>query len=334
MDGLFPGDHPLRVAQELQVLAPETIVTGEGIMEGSYPNRLRVWDRPAPVLLPEPLEPTEEGWAGGAVLAASESPAAAAQLFARETMQSHPRSSQHLPAEAEPFTLQWFLSIENQRHGRHGRWLPRLLEFAKHSGETLLGLGPGLGTDWLQYARHGAAVVVCNSSASQLALVRRNFELRGLAGRFLHCSPAVLPLDSASIDVACLSDLVHGLADPQSVIVETYRVLKPGGKVLVVTAARYDVDFWCRRWLFWPGWFRRRGMGPELCQRRFSARGLRRLFGQFVDHRVHKRQLRRSEVPHLLRVLPLPLLERWMGRVLVLKAFKPLYSARPAQAAA
>ena len=51
------------------------------------------------------------------------------------------------------------------------------MEFAKHSGETLLGLGNGLGTDWLQYARHGAAVIVCSSSAEQLALTRRNFEL-------------------------------------------------------------------------------------------------------------------------------------------------------------
>ena len=43
----------------------------------------------------------------------------------------------------------------------------------------------------------------------------------------------------------------------------------------------------------------------------------------------------RSEaVPHLWRWLPLPLLERLMGRVLVLKAFKPLSAALPAQAAA
>jgi ubiquinone/menaquinone biosynthesis C-methylase UbiE len=239
-----------------------------------------------------------------------------------------------LAADTEPYTLQWFLSIENQRYGRHGRWIPRLLEFAKHSSETLLGLGPGLGTDWLQYARHGATVVACNSSASQLALVRRNFELRGLKGRFLHCAPAALPLESASIDVACLSDVLQGLPDPQGLIGETYRVLKPGGKVLVVTSARYNVDFWCQKWLFWDRWFHQHRPAPADYGRQFSARGLRRLFGQFVNHRLHKRQLRRSEVPHLLRVLPLPLLERWMGRVLVLKAFKPLFTALPTQAAA
>ena len=31
-----------------------------------------------------------------------------------------------------------FLEIEAQRFARRGRWIPRLLEFTKHSGETLL----------------------------------------------------------------------------------------------------------------------------------------------------------------------------------------------------
>ena len=52
-----------------------------------------------------------------------------------------------------------------------------------------------------------------------------------------------------------------------------------------------------------------------------------RLFGRFAEQRVYKRQLRRSEAPHLWRWLPLPLLERLIGHVLVLKAFKPLSAA-------
>jgi len=128
--------------------------------------------------------------------------------------------------------------------------------------------------------------------------------------------------------------LLQTVANPQPVIDEVYRVLKPGGKVLVVVAARYDVDFWCPKWLFWERCFRRSGSTAENQTARYSARELRRLFSRFVEPRVHKRQLRRSEVPHLWRVLPLPLLERWMGRVLVLKAFKPLFSALPVPAAA
>jgi SAM-dependent methyltransferase len=224
---------------------------------------------------------------------------------------------------AEPYSLQWFLDIENQRHGRQGRWIPRLLEFARHAGEALLGLGHGLGTDWLQYARHGAAVVVCSPSPEQLTLIRRNFELRGLTGCFLHTSFTALPLESASIDVACVSSLLHEVADPAAVIDEIARVLRPGGKVLAVTPARYDVDYWTD--IAFPWWRWVGGRRPENAPaRRFSARSLRRLFSRFVEHRFYKRHLRRREVPHLWRWLPLPLLERLLGRVLVMKAFKPV----------
>ncbi len=74
----------------------------------------------------------------------------AQRLYAFEAL--YPSVPRRVDEQPEPYSLQWFLDIQNQRHSKHGRWIPRLLEFAKHSGETLLGLGHGLGTDWVQYA--------------------------------------------------------------------------------------------------------------------------------------------------------------------------------------
>jgi ubiquinone/menaquinone biosynthesis C-methylase UbiE len=295
-------------------------------MDGSCPSKLRVWDGSLSVA-PDLLAQGGYNWSG------PHNPAEFAErLFACETLET---GKARLGADegAEPYTLQWFLTIENQRHGCQGRWIPRLLEFAKHQGETLLGLGNGLGTDWLQYARHGATVVVCSPSATQLALIRRNFELRGLPGRFLHASPHSLPLEGASIDVACISNLLQETEEPRAIVEEVYRVLKPGGKVLAVTPARYHVDFWSRAIFFWQRWLRRT---QPSCSGdvQFSARRLRRLFHRFTEPRVYKRQLRRSEVPHVWRWLPLAFLERLMGRVLVFKAFKPLSAAITLQAAA
>jgi SAM-dependent methyltransferase len=285
-------------------------------MEGPSPGKLQLWDGWAELaqdlLETEPLRSVP----------GPHHPAEFAQrLYACEALKPPvPRGE-----AAEPYSLQWFLDIETQRHSRQGRWIPRLLEFAKHPGETLLGLGHGLGTDWLQYARHGAGVVVCSPSSEQLALIRRNFELRGLSGRFLHTSFAPLPLESASIDVACVSNLLHEVPQPQVIIDEIYRVLKPGGKVLAVTHARYDVDFWFHAVFPWVRWLYRTRPAPVAS--RFSARDLRGLFGRFVEHHLYKRHLRRREVPHVWRWMPLPLLERLMGRVLVIKAFKPVSAA-------
>ena len=281
-----------------------------------YPRKLQLWEGWMPSLVPG---------SPPARAAAPHGDAFAARLFAAEAMQPG-----RTPREAaEPFSLQWYLEAEGVRYGRHGRWLPRLLEFGKHSGETLLGLGDGLGADWVQYARCGALVTACCASADAAAVVHRNFELRGLHGRFLAANPARLPLEPASIDVVCVNNLLHAAPDPAVLVAEVYRVLKPGGKVLVVTPARHDVDYWTRC-LPWRGWLRRSAEGP----RGFSRRGLRRLFAGFIEHRIHKRHLRRSEIPHLFRWLPLPVLERLMGRFLILKAFKPLSAAMSLQMAA
>ena len=246
----------------------------------------------------------------------------AQKLFAFEALQPQPAPPRD--PEPEPYSLQWFLDIENQRHSRHGRWIPKLLEFAKHTGENLLGLGHGLGTDWAQYARHGAHVTVCSPALPQLELVRRNFELRGLDGRFVCADPTRLPLDSCSVDVACLSSLHHGIDHPEAVVEEVFRVLKPGGKVLAVTPARYDVDFWKRTLFPWRRWIWPERRHPVRSRHRYSARQLCGLFDRFGDHHVRKRQLRRSELPHVWRWFPTAVMARLMGRVLVLKAFKPV----------
>jgi ubiquinone/menaquinone biosynthesis C-methylase UbiE len=287
-------------------------------MADSYSRKMQLWEswRPALIKGPGPPKLAERSLPGASPLEFAE------RLYIAETLQSNHR---HREA-AEPFSLQWFLDIENARHGRHGRWIPRLLEFAKHRGETLLGLGNGLGTDWVQYARHGAEVVACCSSAEQLALIQRNFELRNLRGLFLHANPRAIPLESASIDVVCATNLLQDIPDPSAVIDEIYRLLKPGGKVLAVLPARFDIDFWRRRFLPWHAWLLPR-TSPNPPATSFSARALRQLFGRFVEAHVSKRHLRRSEIPHLWRWMPHPLLERVLGRLLVLKAFKPLSAA-------
>jgi ubiquinone/menaquinone biosynthesis C-methylase UbiE len=294
-------------------------------MDGSFAHNLQVWaepataevaDRPARAAAPSPRPLPIE---------------AADELFAQETLRTL-RDVRRRPVPEEPFSLAWYERAEKLRHERNGRWLPKLLEFGKHGGETLLGLGDGLGTDWVSYARHGSSVTVCTPSAEQLALVRRNFELRGLAGQFLHAPAWHLPLGDATIDVVCLHGVLPEAEDPQRVVAELYRVLRPGGKVLAVVPARYDVDFWVDAWFPWQRWFRRRPAGPS--PRRYAARGLRQEFAPFVEHRVYKRHLRRGDVPQVWRWLPNSWLERSLGRLLVLKAFKPVSAARPVRAAA
>jgi SAM-dependent methyltransferase len=285
-------------------------------------GELRLWDASRSARVRGPAPP-------GAVTAA---PASLAEELATQEILRAPTS----PREpVEPLSLQWFQELQAIRHNRQGRWIARLLEFGRHSGERLLGLGCGLGSDLVEYARHGAEVLAACPSAEQLALVRRNFEVRGLRGLFLHANPVTLPLESASIDVICLNGLGDPPAEPAPLVDELYRLLRPGGKLLAVVPAHYDIEYW-RRWLpgaepHAPGF-----AGGLLARsaRRWRARELKQLFGRFSEPRICKRHLRRNEVPHLWRWLPVALLERLAGRLLVFKGFKPVSSAIAFQAAA
>jgi SAM-dependent methyltransferase len=134
------------------------------------------------------------------------------------------------------------------------------------------------------------------------------------------------------MDVACLTQLPAVPAEISRLLDEVYRVLKPGGKVLALAPALYDVDFWSRVLYPWKRWLVSREASHD--QPRYTARQLKNHFARFVEHRVHKRHLRRGDVPHIWRLLPSSVLERLVGRCLVVKAFKPLSAAIPTALAA
>jgi SAM-dependent methyltransferase len=251
-------------------------------------------------------------------------PAEARRLAAQELLRPIAVRPGH--RELEPFSRGWFEELEFKRYAPHGAWLRKVLEFTRHPGESLLMVGAGVGTDALQYQRHGTDVTVCVTPADRPELVRRNFALRGLAVRLVHAgAEPALPFERGAFDLAYLNLLYAPPADAAAMADELYRVLKPGGKAFVLAPARFDAGFWQDILVPFRRWYRPR---VELTDApRYTARNLRRAFARFSEHRVGKRHLRRSELPHLWRWAPVSALARVMGRVLVLRAFKPVAAA-------
>lgn len=251
-------------------------------------------------------------------------------LASRETWRPFP--SRRPVSLHEPYSLAWFLDIEERRYSRHGRWIPKLFEFNRHRGDQVLGLGSGLGTDWVQYARGGASVYYCSPKFDETMLVRRHFERYELPGKFATAPLEALPYADESMDVVCLSALASTIGQPMdSVIAEIFRVLRPGGKVLAAVPARHDVQYF--ESICFP-WRRLAQQGANSEQNVYDGRSLKRHFARFGEIRLFKRHLRRSDIPHVWRWMLLPVLERLMGRYLILKGFKPLINSRTLAAAA
>ena len=94
-------------------------------------NKLEVWDSPG-VAVQDIFGLTEEELVdSGTTLRGPHHPREFAQkLYAFESLHPQPAAAPPPPVPSEPYSLQWFLDIENQRHSRHAKWIPKLLEFA------------------------------------------------------------------------------------------------------------------------------------------------------------------------------------------------------------
>lgn len=239
------------------------------------------------------------------------------------------RPPSYLPTrhDRDPFSPAWFDELDKKRYARHGAWLPGALEFGRHPGESVLLLNPGVGTDAVNYLRHGSEVTAAAGPADHPDLIRANLARAGLAARVVPVDGPTLPFPDGRFDVAVLNAL-DGPAAPAD---ELLRVLKAGGKLIGLFPARYDAGYWQDLLLPLQHLYWRRPADPTSAPKA-SAAGLRRQFPGFEGHRVRKRHLRRGELPHPCRLLPLPVLEWLVGRVLVLKAFKPLPPPKPASA--
>jgi SAM-dependent methyltransferase len=174
--------------------------------------------------------------------------------------------------------------------------------------------------------RHGTEVTIAAMPVDHPDLIRGNLARHGLTARIAPVAEGRLPFPDGTFDVAVWNALFDPGREHSPTTDELFRVLKAGGKVIGLFPAHYDAGFWQDIFMPLQRLYWRRPPDPTSAPKT-TRRELVRTFARFANHRVRKRHLRRSELPHLWRVWPLTLLERLIGRVLVLKAFKPL-SAR------
>jgi SAM-dependent methyltransferase len=245
----------------------------------------------------------------------------ACDLAARELMR--PPGERGGGRDLEPLSRAWFEEIEQKRYSRAGEWLPRVLEFSRHRDESLLMLGPGLGSDAIQYLRHGTQVTLAVTPADPMDAIRRNFAHRGLEPKFAALAAgSPWPFANGQFDLAYWNVLHAAPDDLAPILGEIVRILKSGGKLFLLAPARFDVDRW-QRWLLPIRRLFVSPSDPHTAPKR-TARELRRLCAGFDRVSIVQRQLRRSELPPLWRAIPPSLLERIAGRVLALRATKPI----------
>lgn len=244
----------------------------------------------------------------------------------------------HYVKNIQPHTLNWFLEVERYRYGEYAPWMPELMEFSQHAGKKLLEIGAGMGTDHAQFAKRGALVTDIDLSSGHLELARENFALRGLQGNFIHHDAETLPFEDGTFDVVYSCGVIHHTPNTQKVIDEIHRVLKPGGRVIIMVYAENSLHYW-RNLVASLGVAQGRIYNQSIGQimsdsvelsdndakplvKVYTARRLRQMFARFDGIEIHKCQLTPAEMPKLMRWMPVNAAGRLMGWNLVLKACK------------
>ena len=113
-------------------------------------------------------------------------------------------------------------------------FMRRVIGFGSYPGRRVLEVGCGLGTDLLQFAKGGATAFGVDLSSRSISLADRHFRIFDTEGSFLQGDGENLPFSEGSFDVVYSFGVLHHVPDTQRAIDECYRVLKPGGQLILM----------------------------------------------------------------------------------------------------
>jgi len=158
----------------------------------------------------------------------------------RAFWQAHPCGSKF--TEAEIGTREFFERVEAHRYLKEWH-IPGAADFAGARGLQVLEIGCGLGTDGARFARAGADYTGVDLTEAATDLARKNFELSGLPGRFKVADAEKLDFADNSFDVVYSHGVLHHTPDTARAVSEVHRILKPGGRAVVMLYHRNSYNY-------------------------------------------------------------------------------------------
>lgn len=144
-----------------------------------------------------------------------------------------------------------------QSFGMHRLWKRKLIRMAAvKPGEKALDLCCGTGDVAFALVREGAEVLGVDFSGPMLAVAKQRQERDAVDKvEFVRGDALHLPAADSSVDILTISYGLRNLADFEGGLREMLRVLKPGGRLLVLDFGVPDNRFWRFGYFQYLKWF-------------------------------------------------------------------------------
>jgi ubiquinone/menaquinone biosynthesis C-methylase UbiE len=158
----------------------------------------------------------------------------------REFWQSHPCGTKF--ADAPPGSRTFYGLVEQHRYQKEWH-IPEAAGFTQTKNLRVLEVGCGLGTDGAQFAKAGADYTGIDLTDAAIELARRRFELFNLSGTFRIADAERLDFADNSFDLVYSHGVLHHTPDTAAAVREIHRVLRPGGRAIVMLYHRDSYNY-------------------------------------------------------------------------------------------
>lgn len=171
-----------------------------------------------------------------------------------------------------------------------------IIDFQGLKGKRVLEIGCGMGTHAELLAAAGAELTAIDITERAVARTRKRFQLAGLTGQIEQMDAADMRFANDYFDHVWSWGVIHHSEDPQAIVRQVHRVLKPGGSVQVMVYNRNSLRYYVN------GGLRQGVLGRRLLREslyeinmsftdgaianHYTPREARRVFGGFAEVRV------------------------------------------------
>lgn len=151
----------------------------------------------------------------------------------REFWNANPLCARVIPYP--PGSAEFFAFYDRLREANESPEFSRALhEYPAFRGKKVLDAGCGNGYVLWRYALEGARVTGIDLTETAVSISRKRFALAGLPGNFLVGNAETLPFEDGTFDCVCSMGVLHHTPDTARAMGEVHRVLKRGGRLIVM----------------------------------------------------------------------------------------------------